>query len=245
MVTEFSHRFSQFSVICGYNSTFTYPEGGAIQYINALAAGVDSENIRLNERVLDIDVETKVARTTKGEIAFERLVSSAPFISLLNMAKQEYDPSFYSYNQVLVFNLGFDRKGQENVHWIYFADTALVFYRVGFYDNIFKTDRMSLYVEIGAATEETLDVEASLAQVLHDLKTCGVVDEHQLVSHHSVVLDPGYVHITQDSMNDLARWRDVLATRGVYSLGRYGGWTYCSIEDNIVEARNLAGTLSP
>jgi hypothetical protein len=26
----------------------------------------------------------------------------------------------------------------------------------------------------------------------------------------------------------------------VYSIGRYGSWTYCSIEDNIVEARALA-----
>jgi hypothetical protein len=30
-----------------------------------------------------------------------------------------------------------------------------------------------------------------------------------------------------------------LAARGVHSIGRYGGWTYCSIEDNIVEARAL------
>jgi hypothetical protein len=26
----------------------------------------------------------------------------------------------------------------------------------------------------------------------------------------------------------------------VHVAGRYGGWTYCSIEDNIVEARALA-----
>ena len=32
----------------------------------------------------------------------------------------------------------------------------------------------------------------------------------------------------------------VLALGGVHSIGRYGGWTYCSIEDNIVEARALA-----
>ena len=31
-----------------------------------------------------------------------------------------------------------------------------------------------------------------------------------------------------------------LARADVYSIGRYGGWTYCSIEDNIVEARALA-----
>jgi hypothetical protein len=29
----------------------------------------------------------------------------------------------------------------------------------------------------------------------------------------------------------------------VYSIGRYGGWTYCSIEDNIVEARALVAKL--
>jgi hypothetical protein len=36
----------------------------------------------------------------------------------------------------------------------------------------------------------------------------------------------------------------MLATRGVYSIGRYGSWTYCSIEDNIVEARDLAATFN-
>jgi hypothetical protein len=29
----------------------------------------------------------------------------------------------------------------------------------------------------------------------------------------------------------------------VHSIGRYGAWTYCSIEDNIVEARALAERL--
>ena len=31
----------------------------------------------------------------------------------------------------------------------------------------------------------------------------------------------------------------LVAWFGVHSIGRYGGWTYCSIEDNIVEARAL------
>ena len=34
-----------------------------------------------------------------------------------------------------------------------------------------------------------------------------------------------------------------LAARDVHSIGRYGSWTYCSIEDNIVEARALAARL--
>jgi len=38
------------------------------------------------------------------------------------------------------------------------------------------------------------------------------------------------------------RTRALLAS-SVYSIGRYGGWTYCSIEDNIVEARQLVAQL--
>ena len=60
------------------------------------------------------------------------------------------------------------------------------------------------------------------------------------LAEHSVVLDPAYVHITRESMAEVARHKQLLATRGVYSAGRYGSWTYCSIEDNIVEARELA-----
>lgn len=26
----------------------------------------------------------------------------------------------------------------------------------------------------------------------------------------------------------------------IITIGRYGGWKYCSIEDNIIEAQNLA-----
>ena len=142
-----------------------------------------------------------------------------------------------------MFNLGFDRKGPEGVHWIYYPQRELCFYRLGFYDNIFGTDRMSMYVEIGyphGAVIDEAEVERARGQVLADLEKCGVVDGHRLVSSHSVVLDPAYVHITKDSMREVPRLKAALATRGVYSTGRYGSWTYCSIEDNIVEARALA-----
>jgi hypothetical protein len=48
------------------------------------------------------------------------------------------------------------------------------------------------------------------------------------------------VHITQASLASVAEHKALLALRGVFSAGRYGSWTYCSIEDNIIEARALA-----
>jgi protoporphyrinogen oxidase len=89
-----------------------------------------------------------------------------------------------------------------------------------------------------------IDVDAARAQVLEDLAKAGIIDGHELVSHHTVTLDPAYVHITQQSQALVAKSRGALAARGVHAVGRYGGWTYCSIEDNILEARALAQTLA-
>ncbi len=226
-----------------YNSTFTYPEGGAIEYVNAIAQDVAGDSIRLGTRVQRIDLRSKVAETSGGPIAFDTLVSAAPFPRLMSMCGLDYEREVYSWNKVLVFNLGFDKKGPPGVHWIYYPQRDLVFYRLGFYDNIFDTPRMSMYVEIGFPGDAELD-EAALAahreRVLDDLRRVGIVRDHELVAEHHVVLDPAYVHITRASIADVATKKSVLETRGVHSIGRYGSWTYCSIEDNILEARALA-----
>ncbi|HEY3819774.1 MAG TPA: FAD-dependent oxidoreductase [Polyangiaceae bacterium] len=225
-----------------YNATFTYPEGGAIEYVKALASAVRPGGVRLGEGLVSVDLARKVARTTQREIAFERLVSSAPFDRFAALCGVEHDASVWAYNKVLVFNLGFDRKGQKGVHWCYYPSRETVFYRVGWYDNIFDADRMSLYVEIGFPRDAVIDVPAMRERVLADLRREGVVTEQRLVAEHSVVLDPAYVHITQRSLAEHKRVAALLRERGVWSVGRYGGWTYCAIEDNIVEARALVAS---
>jgi protoporphyrinogen oxidase len=227
-----------------YNSTFTYPEGGAFEYVKALASAVRPGAIATAEPVISIDLTNRVARTPKREIRFRELVSSAPLNRLLAIAGVEHDSSVFSWNKVLVFNLGFDRKGPRDVHWIYYPDPSRVFYRVGFYDNIFDADRLSVYVEIGYERDAEVDVDAMLGKVLVDLEREGIANGHRLVAHHSVVMDPAYVHITQQSLVEQERVAALLAEHGVHSIGRYGRWTYCSIEDNIVEARELCASLA-
>jgi protoporphyrinogen oxidase len=223
-----------------YNATFTYPLGGAIQYIHALLRDLPAGAVQCDERLEAVDLRRQVARTSRREIGFRRLVSSAPFPALVRMCGLAHEPSVFTWNKVLVFNLGFDRKGATEPHWIYVPGRALCFYRVGFYDNIMDGDRMSLYIEIGAPRDAALDVEAMRGRVLADLERAGIVDGHRLVSSHSVVLDPAYVHITQASRAAHRALTSILHAAGVYPVGRYGGWTYCSIEDNMLETRELA-----
>ena len=223
----------------GYNATFTYPAGGAIEYVNALLRDV-ADTVSLNEAVTAIDRGS--ITTTKRTVTYDHLVSSMPLPVLLRMLNI---PSQLTSNKVLVFNLGFDRKGPTGVHWMYFPDRSRSFYRVGWYDNIFNTDRMSLYVEIGLPHDAHIDVGAWRTRVLDDLRRENIVDSHQLVAEHHVVLDPAYAHITKESLQFVADIRDQLAADRIHSVGRYGRWTYCSIEDNLVETRLLASALRP
>jgi hypothetical protein len=56
-------------------------------------------------------------------------------------------------------------------------------------------------------------------------------------------MNPAYVHITKESKQLYNSWCLDYNKLGIYSIGRYGSWTYCSIEDNIVDAKNLANVL--
>jgi protoporphyrinogen oxidase len=232
----------------GYNATFTYPAGGAVQYVRALLRDLPAGTVACGERATAIELDARCVITPRRRIRCERVVSSAPLPALARMTGVPHDPAVFTSNQVLVYNLGFDRKGPRGVHWMYFPDRSLAFYRVGWYDNIFDSERMSLYVEIGAAHGAALDgsaIDALRERVLADLAREGITSGHRLVAHHHVVLDPAYVHITRASLAETARLKATLAAHGIHSVGRYGGWTYCSIEDNLVEARALAAALAP
>ncbi|MCO4760635.1 MAG: FAD-dependent oxidoreductase [Myxococcales bacterium] len=228
-----------------YNAHFTYPKGGAMEYVRALLHDLDDERIAYNERLISVDLQTKTARTTEREIRFKHLVSAVPFPKMLDLCGVEYDEDLYTWNKVLVYNLGFDKKGQTQDHWVYIPERDKVFYRVGFYDNIFQTPRMSLYIEIGLEPNAEVDIEGTLPRVLADLERAGITDGHQLVSHHSIVLDPAYVHVNGPSQADFRVKHAELTAQGVHCIGRYGGWKYCSIEDNILEARALATQFTP
>lgn len=228
-----------------YNATFLYPREGCMRIVQSVASHVDPSRISLGERLLAVDPARHKATTNRRTIDYDRLVSTMPLPRLLDLCGMDYDHSVYTWNKVLVFNLGFDAKGPERTNcWLYVPEGRFVFYRVGFYDNIIGQDRMSLYVEIGFGKDEPVgDTGALLERTLADLRAAGIVDGQRLVACHQVVMDPAYVHITVGSEADKALQMKRLAEHGIYSIGRYGGWKYCSLEDNMHDAFELAQRL--
>lgn len=225
-----------------YNSHFTYPKTGAIEYVNSLLHNIDNTKVSVNEELISIDIENKIAKTNRREIHYDRLISTIPLPILLTKCGINYPSELFSCNKVLVFNLGFDSKGTDCINsWVYVPEKDYIFYRLGYYDNIMGTDRMSLYVEIGFPENFELKKEGLyLERVLNDLKKIGVVTNQQLIDYESVLMKPAYVHISKKSNETVEELKKELSKKDIYSIGRYGSWTYCSIEDNIIEAKSLA-----
>ena len=228
-----------------YNATFLYPKEGCIRIVNSVASHVDSSRISLGERLLSVDMKTHTAVTNRRTLHFDRLISTMPLPRLLDICSVPYDSGIYSWNKVLVFNLGFDAKGPERTNcWMYIPENRYLFYRVGFYDNIIGQDRMSLYVEIGFGKEQPVGEIGSLLQrTLDDLHDAGIVTSQRLVAEHHVLMDPAYVHITRHSEKDKMEKMALLEHNDIHSIGRYGAWKYCSLEDNMFDAFSLAERL--
>lgn len=228
-----------------YNSHFTYLKTGAIEYVNSLLQNIDMTKVYVEEELISIDPEKKIATTNRRKIHYDRLISTIPLPILLTKCGINYPENVFSCNKVLVFNLGFDSKGNDSQNsWIYVPEKDYIFYRFGYYDNIMESDRMSLYVEIGFPENSELNKEGLyLERILHDLKKMGVVTTQELLDYESVLMKPAYTHISKSSIETVERIKKELCKKNMYTIGRYGGWTYCSIEDNILEAKHLVHCL--
>ena len=240
------------SNISSYNNTFLYPKKGAQVIIDILLKNINNEKIILNTKVISIDKNNKEALLSNGEkIKYENLINTIPFNQFLKLfSNQQYNElsSKLTYNKVLVFNLGFNRKSSyDKEHWIYIPDKNINFYRIGFYDNILNSNKLSLYIEIGYSKNQKIDeqeIKKQLDLTLRNLKKMQVIDDSfELIAYESLIMDPAYVHIDTQNTLQIKNIMQELQNDNIFSIGRYGGWTYCSMEDCMVEAKKLSTKL--
>ena len=105
---------------------------------------------RLSEPLVGIDLERRSRAPTRARSSFERLVSLGALPTAARArAGCPHDPAVFTWNKVLVFNLGFDRKGPRTSTGST-TRTARVASTASASTTTSSThDRMSLYVEIG------------------------------------------------------------------------------------------------
>lgn len=229
-----------------YNNSFLYPKNGAGSFIDILYNKLDKNKILLNTTITQIDLDKKTVTTKNGqEYHYEYLINTAPlnhFLELFNNSGFTKLKNELSYNKVLVFNLGFNKKSKyTKEHWMYIPDKNVNYYRIGFYDNILDSDKLSMYIEIGYDKKAIINIEEQLRLTLMNLKKQGIIDnETQLEEYVSIIMDPAYVHINGITDKKIHELKNSLKMHKVYTIGRYGAWTYCSMEDSMIEAKKLS-----
>ena len=234
--------------INSYNNDFLYPKDGAGYFMNLLYENLDKNKVILNINVKEVNLHDKIVKTDNEEIHFEYLINTIPFNQFLKLTtNQKYldISNELSYNKVLVFNLGFNKKSKYNKeHWIYIPDKNINFYRIGFYDNILNSNKLSMYVEIGYGKNDLINEKEQLDETLKSLKLMNIIDDTFVLEEYStIIMDPAYVHINTKNDYDVKNCMKELNDKNIYSIGRYGGWTYCSMEDCMIEAKELAEKL--
>jgi hypothetical protein len=77
--------------------------------------------------------------------------------------------------------------------------------------------------------------------VLSGLKTCGLLKscDQAMVKN---VLDIPYAYVIHDDFRhrNLSKIMSCLASHGIFSTGRYGGWKYASMEDALLQGKEVA-----
>lgn len=233
-----------------YNNSFLYPKNGAGSFIKVLSDNLDKDKILLNTSVKSIDLTNKkVVLSNDKVIEYDYLINTISLPNFIKLTNENLNlADSLSYNKVLVFNLGFNKKSNlVNEHWLYIPSKDCNYYRIGFYDNILNQDKLSMYVEIGYGKNDIIDnkeIEKQLCLTLDNLKKQNIIDDtFKLEEYVSIVMDPAYVHINSKTDKEVKEYFKDLENKNVYSIGRYGGWTYCSMEDCMLEAKKLVEKL--
>lgn len=234
-----------------YNNTFLYPKNGAGSFINILYEELDKNKVLLNTSITKIDEDNRIAYLSNGnKVEYEYIINTISlnkFLLLFNNYNELQKK--LSYNKVLVFNLGFNKKSEKftKEHWLYIPDKNINFYRCGFYNNILGQEKLSMYIEIGYNKKENItkeEIDKQLKLTLDNLIKLNIIDKKtELEEYVSIIMDPAYVHINTETIKEIDELKEKLSNNNIYSIGRYGAWIYNSMEDSMLKAKELAEKL--
>ncbi len=231
----------------GYNATFLYPKAGGIGALaEALARALGPARVRTNTALTAVDPLARRARAADGtEYRYDRLIATVPLPSLVAMcegAPAEVRDAAAALCAVdwHYLDVALRVPPRRPEHWIYVPDRDLPFFRVGSYSNahppLVPEGRGSLYVELAdrARPHDPAAVAEGLVRV-------GMIASPADIAFVERRRIPGAYVVFDD------RWgpaRDTvfayLRRHDIEARGRYGRWTYNSMEDCIADGLDAA-----
>ncbi len=232
----------------GYNSSFMYPKTGGIEtLVKTLGAGL---KIRTNARVTGIHLKNRELLLADGQrMKFGKMVSSAPLPSLVKMSSPVPD-SIYKHSKSLraasVYNLNLgivDRN--EKKHWVYVPENNFSIYRFGYANNFSSSvappGHAAVYTELSFRMGTRPDLKSLRKHVIDDLKKIGVIGSRgDIVTEHVNLLEGAYAIFDRHRTPAVRAILRFFRRRDIHPIGRWGTWSYGSMEDAILQGIEVA-----
>lgn len=240
----------------GYNVQFLYPRSGGIDHLpRALQARIDARTVHLRTPPLAVDWKRRTIHFDRFSRSYEAVVSTIPLPVLLELME---DPpgeiaelaSSLTATTVRYLNVATATRPAADFHWCYAPEARLPFYRVGIYSNAVASMAPpgcgSFYVELANSGSAEPDVEALMPDVVRGMIEIGAIGSAEDVRRHEYrTIEHAYVIYDDDYWRATATILPWLEQQRIYCRGRYGAWKYTSMEDAMLEGREVAQTLTP
>ncbi|MFH1848164.1 MAG: FAD-dependent oxidoreductase, partial [Candidatus Omnitrophota bacterium] len=244
-----------------YRARFLYPRAeGTIALPNAFARQIDPEAMHYGTSVVSVDPENRKIilsdGTTEIEQDYDYLISSMPLPELIKCIKDVPEDIAVLASQlkwvaqaVVNVSVGPRRRIAGDPQFIYFSEEKYPFTRITIQENLSSDmvpkDRSLLCAEVTIDPHSPLDENVVAEQVIKGMKEAGMVDERDAVEVVSVGKIP-YAYVIHDHAHKeaTAKIHEYLQGQGIFSVGRYGKWTYDSISDAILTGPEMVNQLT-
>lgn len=230
----------------GYNQTFLYPRLGIGELPKAMLGR--ATRVELGRAPRRIDLASRTLEFDDARVEFDVLVSTIPLpvlVGLLGDAPQAVRDAAKRLRATHLYYLdvALESPPKTDFHWAYVPEAKYPFYRVGCYTHfspdLAPSGKASLYVELADRSEP--DLARVLPKVTEGLVEMGVVSGASDIRFARLRrIDFAYVIFDHAYYEALAVIEPFLAEARVISAGRYGKWTYCSMEDALLMGRDAA-----
>jgi protoporphyrinogen oxidase len=226
----------------GPNNTFQFPKRGGTGAIwSACAKRLPAARIKLNARVVSIDMGKREVVTASGErFGYEHLISTIPLTELIRLSGQSHLQPLADrgllYSASHIFGLGLRGKPRDELAtkcWMYFPEDNCPFYRVTVFSNYSPYNvpdintHWSLMAEVSESPHKPVNQKQLREEVIQGALDTQLIDKREdIVSTWSFRAGYGYPTPGLHRDEALAELIPFFEGRGVYSRGRFGTWKY-------------------
>ncbi len=235
----------------GYNAKFSYPHSGGINSLVEVFKR-NIKNIHVNKELVKIYPNEKIVEFKDGSwCPYDKLILSVPLIELKDIIQADFADrvrkAFMNLRFNSIFNLNVGIKGDDPIkkHWIYFPHRDFTFFRVGFFSNFSNLtvpkNCYSIYAEVSYSNSKPLNKSIVTKKIIDDLIKIGILrSKSRIIARDVIDIKYGYAIYDKNHKDSVKVIIDYLRKYDVHVIGRYGKWSYMTMEDAILDGKKVS-----